>query len=443
MPEYESDRQLVLQDFKNRLLDLSEMNLTLPATDIYDEPVRYYKANLQWTPIIEGFLDWLADIASWKDAQDENYPAIQQLLKYLEGVEVAVAIDCNEVENCITISPTVINISNEVTNNSTEITNINSSVTNINNTVNNINNTVNNITENSIYNELPPPPNTVDEVQNYCGASWGIAEGLEQLIQEVLADALTLTFSDFIQERLNGGGIIVTLMRAFWDWAVAIANPNISAEVTASIPYVAEAIYCANLDLEQAKLTIDQDTRIPNDSQIAYMSAIDSLTASKLNSLLYIGSLDTSRDCGVFTPCAQWANFMDFEVAPYSPVAYAGTYSGGYWESENVGGNSQLILGFRFAKQTFKYAYYDAWKIDHASILHSWQVWRDGVYVTGGGINNNVRPRQFIMIANTQNNIDEFRLVWQASGLDKKFRLYSMKISGIGLNPQMGVNVTP
>ena len=50
------DRQAVLFDFQNRIIDLLDNNQPLPDTDIYDEPVRYFKANLKWTPIIFGWL---------------------------------------------------------------------------------------------------------------------------------------------------------------------------------------------------------------------------------------------------------------------------------------------------------------------------------------------------------------------------------------------------
>ncbi len=314
MPEYENDRQLVLQDFKNRLLDLSEMNLTLPATDIYDEPVRYYKANLQWAPIIEGFLDWLADIASWKDAQDDNYPAIQQLLKYLEGIEINVAIDCNEVENCITISPTVINISNEVTNINNEVTNISNEVTNNTTNITNINQEITNINETVASNEYPPKPDISNDPNQVCGSAWVIAEGLNDLIQDVISDAQSFTWSEFVESLISAFSFKFTFMKALWDFVIASANPNIASEVSASIPFVAEAIYCENLNLESAKSIITNDVRIPNDSAIAYNSAIDAMTASKLNSLIYLGSLDTSRDCSQFENCGVSSGIVTFGI---------------------------------------------------------------------------------------------------------------------------------
>jgi hypothetical protein len=81
------DRQVTLFDYKSRLIDLLTMMQSLPETDIYDEPVRYFKANLKWTPIIFGWLDVLEDVSGWHEAADDNYAGIQQILKFEEGIE--------------------------------------------------------------------------------------------------------------------------------------------------------------------------------------------------------------------------------------------------------------------------------------------------------------------------------------------------------------------
>lgn len=86
--ERQTDRQIVLLDFKQRLIDLMENPFVLPEEDIYDEPVRYFKANLKWTPILFGWLDWLEDVAGWAAAEDENFPGIQQILKFEEGIDI-------------------------------------------------------------------------------------------------------------------------------------------------------------------------------------------------------------------------------------------------------------------------------------------------------------------------------------------------------------------
>jgi len=81
------DRRKVDDDENKRILDLSSFNFEPPEVGIYDEPVRWYKANLQWAKIIDGLVSWLATTAVWPDAENENYFAIQQILIFLQGVE--------------------------------------------------------------------------------------------------------------------------------------------------------------------------------------------------------------------------------------------------------------------------------------------------------------------------------------------------------------------
>jgi len=85
--ERQYDRRIVLSDEKQRLIDLMANPFVLPDVDIYDEPVRYYKLNLQWAKIVFGWLDWLEDVAGWAEAQDDSFSGINQILKFEEGIE--------------------------------------------------------------------------------------------------------------------------------------------------------------------------------------------------------------------------------------------------------------------------------------------------------------------------------------------------------------------
>lgn len=82
------NRLMVVDDWKKQVIDLASSNFVVPAVDIYDEPVRYYKANLQWTPIIEGILSWLTEVTAWQNANDDSHAGIQAILKFLEGVDI-------------------------------------------------------------------------------------------------------------------------------------------------------------------------------------------------------------------------------------------------------------------------------------------------------------------------------------------------------------------
>jgi hypothetical protein len=84
----QQDRVQVLDDEKKRALDLYTMNLVPPdGVLIFDEPTRCYRVNKQWAAYVMGMVSWLAEIAPWRDAQDESYFAIEQIQKFLAGVE--------------------------------------------------------------------------------------------------------------------------------------------------------------------------------------------------------------------------------------------------------------------------------------------------------------------------------------------------------------------
>lgn len=87
--EKTNDRNYTLLDAKQRVIDLMANHQPLPEVGIYDEPVRYFKANEQWCKVIFGWLDWLEDVAGWHEAVDDNYAGIQAILTFEEGIEIA------------------------------------------------------------------------------------------------------------------------------------------------------------------------------------------------------------------------------------------------------------------------------------------------------------------------------------------------------------------
>lgn len=79
------DRWLVPEDEKERILDLRPMQLVPPDVGIFDEPTRCYKVNLQWGKIVMGMVSWLAETAPWRDAENEGYFAIEEILRFMQG----------------------------------------------------------------------------------------------------------------------------------------------------------------------------------------------------------------------------------------------------------------------------------------------------------------------------------------------------------------------
>lgn len=81
----QQDRILVMDDEKKRALDLYTARLIPPDVGIFDEPTRCYQINKEWAKIVMGLVSWLTEIAPWRDATDESYPAIDEISKFLVG----------------------------------------------------------------------------------------------------------------------------------------------------------------------------------------------------------------------------------------------------------------------------------------------------------------------------------------------------------------------
>ncbi len=74
-------------DEKERMLDLSAMNLTPPDVGVFDEPTRCYRLNNEWAKIVMGIVSWLAATPVWQDAENEGYSAIEEILNFMVGYD--------------------------------------------------------------------------------------------------------------------------------------------------------------------------------------------------------------------------------------------------------------------------------------------------------------------------------------------------------------------
>lgn len=87
-----NDRLAVLADFKARVFDMMENGFVAPEIGIYDEPVRYFKLNLQWCRILAGLLSIAEHVAFWPEAEDTNYSGIQGFLEFEKGIEALIPV---------------------------------------------------------------------------------------------------------------------------------------------------------------------------------------------------------------------------------------------------------------------------------------------------------------------------------------------------------------
>jgi hypothetical protein len=256
--------------------------------------------------------------------------------------EITIAIDCEDVEPCIEASPTITTINNNITTIEGDVTNVSNTVNNHTTELTELNESVTELYENAVYNEFPPEPVWLEEPDQYCGAAWAVAEYLNDFIQDVITDAQTITFAEFITAILGLGGFKAGIVKLLWDYVIASINPNLSTEASDSIAEVAEHFYCNNLIVDLAKADIEASTTMTADAIALYVGAIDSLTVSKFSELIYIGSLDETADCDGFcyddTWCYREAYYLDqvtqFEIIEGSfdnsrPQPYVGFHNTG------------------------------------------------------------------------------------------------------------------
>lgn len=344
-----TDRFILDDDVKKLVIDLSESKFIAPNVGLTDEPVRYYMANEQWASIFEGLLNWLTEITAWADAQDENHPAIQATLEFIEGVQMA--IDCQAVEDCIETSPTIININNEITTIEGDITNVTNTVNNHTTEITNLTENVTEITENTTYNEYPEYPDPSENLTDFCGSAWRIANYLNDFLQDVIIDQQTLTFLEFFESLVFAGGFKASPLKLLWDTLIANIYAGLATEISDSVEEVAQAFFCNQLSSSGAIADIENSATMTQGAIDSYVSLINSLTLAKFNELIYLGSLDDSQDCGSFAcECSEY----DFTKGLHGWTAVTNTQIAGKGlrATNSTGGRFEFIVMSHFFNVT-------------------------------------------------------------------------------------------
>lgn len=295
MPSDEStpkfDRQAALSDFKNRLLDFADNGFLVPETDVYDEPVRYFKANKQWTPIIFGFLTWLEDLAAWKEADSDGFAGIQGILKFEEGIELVVSdFDCGDVEDCLESSTIINNIVTDITNITNEIEDLQDETD-----VGGVN--------------LPPVPSSSDSGDNVCAASNYVANRVSGILLDTWTKARSYSLLDFVQLVL-GEFLDFSKVVAFWQYAITIFNGGLGDSAVTYTDEIAQIVFCANGDLARIIDDLETTPHMPDAEQALWRAIFDNFTQAQIDEWMMIGTLDTtSYDCSSGCP---WVAVWDF-----------------------------------------------------------------------------------------------------------------------------------
>ncbi len=290
-----------------------------------------YSYNWEW----DGLKSGLAVARVWERQID--------IASELVRTGVNCMLDCDEVEDCLETSTIITIIEGEITINETDIIN---NTTEITENETNITNIITGGNDSNVYPVLP----TEDDPDQLCGAAHKIALEIIVLTEQTVLDVGLLTLSSWLLALLGIGGWLATNLSLLWTYILAneIALTGVDFDVYQD--QVAEALYCADLDMPQA--IIDLDTGIPALRRDALIKAMQSVTDAQIALWAFIGSLDDTQDCSAYI-CPDWCQTFDFKAAPHGLVGlpFGGSpsaalwVSGSGWKGVNTGGSDYNLLG--------------------------------------------------------------------------------------------------
>ena len=298
------DRQQAALDFRKRVLAWQDQNQVLPSVDIYDEPVRYYKLNKEWAKIIWGLLNHLEQPAAWPLAEDQDYSGIQQVMKFEQGIDMPLEVDCEHLEDCLETSTIIIDMQT-VINNQTEI-------------INNLTQEIERLEDEQATDgvDIPPNPTMVDSGNDLCKSANYIAMRVAADLLVIWADASTLTLQEFMNAMLGITWWNFDKAKAFWQYAATVANPDLATDAQAYIDDIKTALFCSELNKEETISAIFDAGTIPDNEEALWTATIDKYTQGQLDEWAVIGALDTATpDC---TDGCPWKIVYDFD-GTYTP----------------------------------------------------------------------------------------------------------------------------
>ena len=438
-----TDRNLVEYDDKQRSLDLSTMNLIPPAVGIFDEPTRCYKLNHEWSKIIIGMVSWLAATPVWKDAENEGYSAIEEILKFMTQTEVC--MNCDGVEDCLEASDIITLIETTLV---TNITNITINETAIIDNTTEITEIVNNPPDGSTY---PPEPDRATEPDPACGAAYYCVQELRAWIEDVEGLPVTYpTILDAMEALLAGElslsfAIVIALLQNVY----TVPPPaSILADFDAQVDDMREWLYCEGFD----KPAFDAYVRatLTNGEAIAdYIAGVAFVTWEQWYT---IGSTDLTQDCSSFL-CGVWVNTFDFTIEAYEWVATdgggypddAGHYVAGVgWESDvrnkGAGNNSVLSIALTmpFGVDVTRVLVEFTATGGGAREQHKVRLIDTGSSVWTGTLPNTVGSHSTDFTDLTEDSIDIVKIDLHDTDETRTFLITKVIIEGTGTDPELG-----
>jgi hypothetical protein len=347
------NRQAVVADEKDLILDLSTYKFEPPAAGIYDEPARYYKANIEWAKILEGHLSWLASPAAWKMAEDEGYSAIEKVLIFLRGIVMSEppGFDCGDVEDCLETSTIILNLIDQVNNLNEQIDDLQEQLEETKH-------------EQEAGNPLPPNPDMADSGNSVCRGANFIAAQLSDRLLEYWEQASSLSLEEFVNALLSLAAIGFIPATAFWQFVFTLSSPDLADDAVEHTDRIAQAFFCSNWVAETAMEFISDDPFMTENEKALWIVTIELYRQGQFDEWGLIGTLGTTEyDCSEGCP---WVIVWVADESSYTPLGdETAIYGAGSWNVDNgtltsegwVGDGDVMILTHDLPEQCRLSAY--------------------------------------------------------------------------------------
>lgn len=294
---YGSDRILTIHDERQRIVELSDFNLSLPSVDIFDEPTRCYIVNKEWAKIITGAISLLLEIAVWKDADDESYIGILKIQEYLIGDNCDMPLDCEDIDDCLETSEIIEAMDDNTAQNSSDLSNLSNEVDDLES----------NPQDGNLYNPNVPESQTdiACQVANY------IIDKLADFVTEIDTygfepDILTALFAALNGEYFYSIDILTNILTNFIIGGAPALAPDFASQTDEMIKY----LYCDG-DFNKANFATWAAANLTRGQEIA--DEISCLALSVWQQWQTLGEYATGYDCSSIV-CGAWCHRFEFTL---------------------------------------------------------------------------------------------------------------------------------
>jgi len=300
---------------------------TLQGFSNDDLDLAYYKL----TPRQAAFCQAWLSFGNWESRWVNLGEPMDEIEKFVSQTELnlmeenSIVIDCDEVEDCIEVSPTVTNNTTNITNNTTDITNNTTEITN----------NYNEPQDGNFY-DVPTPASESDAA---CQISGYVANQLGDFIAQIDTYSEEPSLLDALQTALDGQYYyaVEELTTALNNFFVGGADP-LFPDYDAQVLDVQTQMYCEN-DFSKDNLATWCAANLTRGDEISDM--LNSVSLATWERWQQIGQYETIYDCTSMCDPPAWCHRFEFTVGLDGWSITYGTQGANGIENEDysTGGN--------------------------------------------------------------------------------------------------------